>query len=85
MENVQDKTLSFRVLGQAPRSGKVRNPDATVGSVAARYARSAGIAGSFDVLDKNGQAVMPETRLADLPQDAELTLASEFTPAMSIC
>lgn len=80
MENT-GKTLSFKVMGREPLSGVVRNPNATIGSVAPRIAERLGIAGTFEVLDGKGQTLSPLTRLADLPDKEELTLASELTPA----
>jgi len=75
------KTLSFTVTGREPLSGVVRNPDATIGSIAPKIAERLGIAGTFEVLDREGVPVSPLTRLADLPDKEELTLASELTPA----
>jgi hypothetical protein len=81
MENAASRTLSFKVMGREPLSGVVRNPDATIGSVAPKIAERLGIAGTFEVLDAKGQTLSPSTRLADLPDKEELTLASELTPA----
>jgi hypothetical protein len=83
MTEAVGKTLSFKVMGREPLSGVVRNPEATIGSVAPKIAERLGIAGTFEVLDAKGQTVNPSMKLADLPDKEELTLASELTPASS--
>jgi hypothetical protein len=75
------KTLQFKTVQGEPVTGTVVNPDATIGSLAPRIAQRLGIAGTFEVLDANSRVLNPQTRLADLPDGAELTLASELTPA----
>jgi len=59
----------------------VRNPDAALGRVAAKAAAKFGIAGTFECLNARGDVLSPETRLADLPDEETITLASELTPA----
>jgi hypothetical protein len=80
MENTT-KTLSFKTVQGEPISGIIKNPEATIGSLAPKIAQRLGIAGTFEVLDASSQTLSPQTRLADLPDGAELTLASELTPA----
>jgi len=78
--STSEQTLSFRVLGREPVSGKVKNPHATLGKVAAKVASKMGLAGSYEAVNKKGEVLSPDTRLVDLP-DEEITLASELTPA----
>ncbi len=77
----QDKTITFKTLDGRAFTGAVKNPAATLGSVASRIAAKAGLAGSFETVDKNGVTLDPNLTLADLPQGEEVTLASELTPA----
>lgn len=76
----QGRQLTFRVLGGEPITGTVKNPDATLGKVAAKVAAKLGIAGAFECLNAKQDTISPQTRLADLP-DEEITLASDLTPA----
>jgi hypothetical protein len=78
-----ERTLTFRVMGSRdPLTGKVKNPNATLGQVAAKVARKLGIAGTFECLNRKSEVLLPETKLADLPDgDTEITLASDLTPA----
>lgn len=75
------KTITFKTLDGRAFTGAVKNPAATLGSVASRIAAKAGLAGSFETVDKNGVTLDPNLTLADLPQGEEVTLASELTPA----
>ena len=77
------RKLTFRVMGNRdPLTGVVRNPNATLGQVAAKVARKLGIAGTFECLNGKSEVLSPEIKLADLPDaDSEITLASELTPA----
>ena len=75
------KTLTFRTLGGRSFSGEVNNPMALLGSVAGRLAARAGLAGTFEMLDKQGTTLDPNTPLEDLPDGEEITMASELTPA----
>ena len=74
------KTLTFRTPGREPLTGRVKNPSAKLGAVAAKVAARFGIAGTFECIGKQGEALDPETPLSDLPEE-EITLASELTPA----
>jgi hypothetical protein len=78
---VKEKRLTFRALGRKPITGRVRNPDARLGDVAARVANRVGIAGAFEALDPRGRVISPDTPLDDLPEDEPVTLASDLTPA----
>jgi hypothetical protein len=75
-----EKHLTFRVLGREPVSGRVKDPQATLGEVSQHVAARLGIAGAFECLDSKNRELSPETRLADLPEE-EITLATELTPA----
>ena len=76
------KMLTFKTADGRSFTGQVKNPSAKLGAVAGQLAATkAGIAGSFEIVDSKGSTVDPNTRLADLPADEELTLASELTPA----
>jgi len=77
------RKITFRALGRAPVTGVVRNPEALLGTVAAKVASRLGIAGSFEILDDRSEVLSPQTPLKDLPEreEAEYTLASELTPA----
>ena len=74
------RQLTFRVLGREPVTGTVKNPDATLGKVAAKVAAKLGIAGAFECVNAKQETISPQTRLVDLP-DEEITLASDLTPA----
>ena len=74
------QSLTFRTVGGRSFTGTVKNPSASVGSVASRLAARAGLAGTFELVDNKGLTLDPSTRLEDLP-DSEITLASELTPA----
>ncbi|MBN2564805.1 MAG: hypothetical protein JXB46_03760 [Candidatus Eisenbacteria bacterium] len=77
------KTLTLRTLDGRTFSGNIKNPAATLGSVAARVAELAGLAGAYETVDpKTGLALDPNTTLADLPE-GELVVASDLTPARS--
>jgi len=78
-----EKQVTFRLLGggREPITGRVRNMDATLGSIVARAASKLGLAGAVEALDRNGEVLPSDTRLADLP-DQEITLASDLTPAV---
>jgi hypothetical protein len=58
-----------------------------LGGVAAKVAGKLGLAGTFECLDrkKNDRVISPETKLADLPEDTEITLADNPTPARRAC
>jgi len=72
----------LRTLDGRRYRGIAKNTSASIGSIASRLAAThAGIAGTFQILDKNGIALDPNTTLANLPEAEELTLASELTPA----
>jgi len=76
------KTLTFRVPGRRkPLTGVVKNPNATLGSVASKVASKMGLAGTFEMLTQANETLSPETPLQDLPDDQEITLAAELTPA----
>jgi hypothetical protein len=67
-------------MGQKPLKGKVKDPDATLGEVAAVAAARLKIAGAFECLNAKEETLSPEMRLADFPED-DITLASNLTPA----
>ena len=76
------RRLTFRALGSNPVSGVVKNPQATLGTVAAKAAARIGLAGTYECLDAKNEVLSPEIPLADLPEDVtDITLASELTPA----
>jgi len=77
----RSKTLKFRTPSGEHIAGRVKNPDATLGTTAARIAARLGIAGTFECIGADNHVISPETRLADLPDEAEITLAAELTPA----
>lgn len=72
--------VTFRAPGRQPQSGWVKNPQAKLGVVARKFAARLGIAGTYECLGPNGEAISPETPLSDLSSE-EITLASELTPA----
>jgi hypothetical protein len=74
------KTLTFKTLDGRSFKGVVKNPDATLGAVASRLASRVGLAGSFEMVDKDGLTLDPNIKLSDV-QAQEITLASELTPA----
>ena len=78
-----DQKLTFKTVDGRAFTGIVRNPEATLGSVAGRLAATkAGLAGTFEIVNQAGITMDPNIKLADLPDTAdELTLASELTPA----
>ena len=80
-DTAETKQLTFRTLDGKSLSGAVKNPDGQLGNTAARAAARLGVAGTFECLDPKNQPISPETRLADLPEDEEITLSSELTPA----
>ncbi len=74
--------LTFRALGREPLTGAVKNPNAKLGTVAARVAARLGVAGTFECLNhQTSEVIDPETPLADLPENSEILLAPELTPA----
>lgn len=75
------RRLRFKTVQGEPIAGTVVNPEATIGSLTPILAKKLGIAGTYEVLDADSRTLSPETRLFDLEDDAELTLASELTPA----
>ena len=75
-----NKMLVFKTLDGRRLKGTVKNPQATLGAVASRLAAKAGLAGTFEMVDKNGLTLDPNIKLADVQTD-EITLASELTPA----
>ena len=75
------KTLTFRTLGGRAMTGAVKNPQATVGDVAGRLAAQMGLAGTFELIDKQGATLDPHTPLENLPENEDVTLASELTTA----
>lgn len=77
---MHETSITFRAPGREPLTGVVKNPSAKIGAVAARVALKMGLAGGFECLTRESEAIDPETPLADLP-DTEITLASELTPA----
>jgi len=79
----EPQRLRFHLLGDAGavQTALVKNPDATIGSVSSKVAARLGIAGTFESLRKNGEAIAPDTRLADLPEP-DVYLASDLTPAV---
>jgi hypothetical protein len=73
-------TLHLKTLNGRRFRAIVKNPCARLGNVAARIAARAGLAGTFEMIAKNGATLDPNTELKDL-DDEEITLASELTPA----
>jgi hypothetical protein len=74
------KTVTFKMPGGRTITGQVKNPQATLGAVAGRLAARHGLAGTFELVNKDGVTLDPNTQLESLP-DEEVTLASELTPA----
>lgn len=85
MKKVNFRTLDDVVHGRGRVfTGNVKNPAATVGSIASRIAAKAGLAGGFEIVEaKSGKTISPDVQLKDIPDNAELALAPEFTPACS--
>ena len=76
------RRLTFRALGSDPVTGVVKNPQATLGTVAATAAARIGLAGTYECLTATNEVLSPETPLGDLPDEVtDITLASELTPA----
>ena len=63
------KTLTFQTLDGRQFKGTVKNPQATLGAVASRLAARVGLAGSFEMVDKNGLTLDPNIKLADVQTD----------------
>ena len=82
MQQTQDaRKVTFSVLGSnLSRTGLVRNGRATLGAVAARVARTLGLAGTFQCLTPESQLLSPDMALEDLPTD-DVKLVSDHTPA----
>lgn len=83
-KTMEPKRLTFEVEGREPQSGFVRNPDATLGSVAAQVASRVGLAGTFQCLreDGNGETLLsPDTPLSELPSETAIRLSPQYTPA----
>jgi len=72
--------IRFRTLSGRKFQGVVKQPSACLGPVAAKIAARAGLAGTFEMVAKNGATLDPRTELKDLP-DEEITLVSELGPA----
>ena len=72
--------IRFRTLNGKRFQGAVKKPSARLGPVAARIAARAGLAGTFEMVAKDGATLDPGTELKDLP-DEEITLVSELGPA----
>ena len=82
MKTVQDRQITFHMRGREPISGRSKNPEATLGSIAGKAARKLGLnSGTFQCLDRNNnnKVLAHDTRLADLPEN--ITVAPELTPA----
>ena len=75
------QTLQFKTLEGRSFRGVVKKPTARLGSVAAKIATRAGMAGAFEMVSASGATLDPNTELKDLPQDEDITLVSELTPA----
>jgi hypothetical protein len=78
---VTEQKLTFRVHGRDPLQGTVKNGNARLGEVAARIAKRLSLAGTLECLNRKGEVLSPECRLADLPNNEEIVLAPELTPA----
>ena len=76
------KELTFKVDGQKPMRGKVKNGNARLGEVAARIARRFNLAGTLECLNRKGEVLSPDCCLDDLPNKEEIVLAPELTPAV---
>ena len=75
------KRLTFRLVDGRGFTGEVKNPSATLGQVARRFAARAGLAGSFEMVNDKGVTLDPDMTLADLPDGEVITMPSELTPA----
>jgi len=78
------KRLTFAIEGREPQSGYVRNPQATLGSVATQVASRVGLAGTFQCLreDEDGETLLsPETPLDEIPEETTIRLSPQYTPA----
>ena len=75
------KTLKFRTLGGRTFTGAVKNPSAKLGTVASRLAARAGLSGTFELVNRRGVTLNPDTELKNLPENEEVIMASELTPA----
>ena len=78
---MKSKVLTFRTLDGRAYTGAVKNGAAKLGSVASRLATRAGLSGTFELVDKEGVSLDPNTPLEDLPDGEEIAIASELTPA----
>jgi hypothetical protein len=77
-----ERTLTFKSLRGESFRGRVLNPQAPIGRVAAKCANRFGIAGSFEIISPRGMTVPADTTLGDLPEEEnEYVLSSELTPA----
>jgi len=77
-----DRMLTFKSLRGESFQGRVKNPAAPIGRVAAKCADRFGIAGSFEIISPRGVTVPAETSLGELPEDeSEYVISSELTPA----
>jgi hypothetical protein len=72
--------IRFRTLSGKCFQGAIKKPSARLGRVAAKIAARAGLAGTFEMVAKNGATLDPRMELKDLP-DEEITLVSELGPA----
>lgn len=74
------KKLTFEIEGCEPQSGYVRNPSATLGTIATQVAGQMGLAGTFECLLQD-ETLSPDTPLEDLPDEATIRLSPQYTPA----
>ena len=77
------KTITFRSLDGRLFPARVKNGQAKLGNVASRLAaRAAGYAGAVELIStKTGETLTPDTKLEDLPDESEITMAPDLTPA----
>ena len=75
------KSLTFKTLDGRTYTGAVKNGTARLGAVASRLASRAGLSGTFELVDKRGLSMDPNTPLEDSPDGEEIAIASELTPA----
>lgn len=73
------KTLNFKTLDGRSFTGAVKNPSATVGSVASHLAHRAGLTNCELIDAKTNVTIDPNTRLEDLPE--EIVMSPALTPA----
>ena len=76
--------VTFRSLDGRTYDARIKNGQATVGSVAGKLAaRVAGYAGGLELIaTQTGQTLEPNTKLDDLPEEClDITMAPELTPA----